>query len=220
MSTTSYLTPLSMVFFVFAICASYMFITSSSAKYAYIGDSKFIIFKTMMLISTIAMGYVITIASVSLYVIASKFGAPVFSIVSKVLDFTRNSAFSTLLLYMSSIWLGLAVALLPYGHTVYIAGTNNIDPSRTKQLVAVQQTVYAMPFWVLLFTMGVSLMFFIILSCFMFVGTTKPSDAILNTGATFGKALTGIRPTMGWYFRFDSDKWDKIKSGLISTTPM
>ena len=215
--STNYLTPLSMVFFVFAICASFMFISSSSATYSYVGDNKFILFKIMMVISTIAMGYVATVLSVSLYALSSKFGAGVYAVATKFFDFSRNSVVTTVLLYMSSIWLALAIALLPYGHTVYITGTNNIDPSRTKQLVAVQQTVYAMPFYVLLVVMALNLFTVVVVACFLFCDSDKPSKALLDMSSVYTRSLMAVRPTFGWYFKHDGDKWEKLKTNIGST---
>lgn len=201
----SYLTPLSTVLFIFALCTSFMFLSMNGSDYSYVGDYKFILFKVMIVISTIAMGFLLTLTSPAYYMIPFE---PILK-----WDLTKNVVVSTFLLYLSSIWLSLAVAMLPFGHTVYIGNTNNIDTERTLQLNAVQQTVYSGPYRLLMILMSVGLMWLVV----MLMVRMWMAEGDLSR--TFGNIITGytemfskLHATFGCYFTVGAtpEEWGKI----------
>ena len=59
--SNSYLTPLSTVLFIFSLCTAYMFLSMNGGDYTYVGDYKFILFKVMITISTVAIGFILSL---------------------------------------------------------------------------------------------------------------------------------------------------------------
>lgn len=212
------LTPLSTTFFIFALCTSYMFITMNNAQYSYVADYKYIMFKILIVISTIALGFLTTVFSCSLYAIDNEF---VRTLVTNY-DFTRNHLVQTFMLYVSSIWMALAIALLPFSHTVYDNSTGTVDVDRTQQLMVVQQTVYSGPYYMLMLLMSVFLFVF-----FLVVGHTYNQRPWLDTeqlesaqqmgdggsSARIAQALkigAKAQSTFGCYFRIDENDLRQI----------
>ena len=217
MSDDSYLTPISVVFFVFAVCTSYMFLSANSSKYTYIGDNKFVLFKVMITLSTVALGYVASVMSVSYYSLATCFGSPYTESIFSAMGIFRSRFITTFLLYLSSLWLGLAVAMLPFGHTVYIGNTSNVDMDRTNQLIAVQQTVYALPYYILMCVMSINLMMFIVMCALTYIHpSNKTQHTAMHILKIMERSITAVRPTFGWYFRFEKGKWHDIKDSIVS----
>lgn len=209
---TSYLTPLSTVLFIFALCTAYMFLSMNGGEFTYVGDYKFILFKVMVTIATVAMGFVITVTSVAYYYVLGGMAGLGESMMSY--DFTTNAVFTTFMLYLSSIWMALAVAMLPFGHTVYVANTDVVDMDRTYQLNAVQQAVYAGPYRALMIIMSLNLLVVLLMfACSSFNPLTFEPCQMEGFGA-LGKHLAqvfhGLRPTFGPYFRLDADKWRDV----------
>lgn len=212
---SNYLTPLSTVLFIFALCTAYMFLIMNGGTYNYVGDYQFILFKVLITISTVALGFVITITSVGWYYVAGSVLGGGSGI--NEYDFSTNAVVTTFLLYLSSIWMALAVAMLPFGHTVYAGQTNIVDEVRTQQLNAVQQAVYAVPYKTLSVLMALSLVGFVLM-CIHHIRTMLHSDDGNGggTGALFSTLFKAIRPTFGWYFRFDEGTWPKVAQQLTS----
>ena len=200
------LTPLAIVLYLFALCTSYMFITMNASKYTYTGDYKFILFKTLMLVSIIALGFFITMFSCFIYTL------PIPNL--KNVDFTRNHLVQTFLLYISSVWMALAVALLPFGHTVYNNETGSVDESRTTQLAVMHQVVYSGPYYT--FMTLFSIFLFV---AFVTIGHTynkKPwtyedeeENSIKNVFSVLKYAMNA-RSTFGFYFRLETDKYNQL----------
>jgi len=211
------LTPLAIVLYLFALCTSYMFITMSSSKFNYTGDYKFVGFKALIVISTIALGFFITAFSCFIYAL------PFQSV--KNFDFTRNHLVKTFMIYLSSVWMALAVALLPFGHTVYNVDNGAVDKDRTGQLNIMHQVVYTGPYY--LFMILFSIMLFIV---FVAVGHTynrTPWKYVENGGdgggsmkqvAKIMKYAMGVRSTFGFYFRLDKDKYNKMTEDMGQST--
>ena len=207
------LTPLAIVLYIFALCTSYMFISLNASKYNYAGDYKFILFKMQILISTIALGFFITLFSCFIYAL------PFQSI--KNFDITRNHLVQTFLLYFSSVWMALAVALLPFGHTVYNMENGAVDKDLSTQLNIMHQVVYSGPYYA--FMVLFSVMLFV---AFIAIGHTynhtpwkyveggsSNNGSIRNIFKVFKYAL-GVRSTFGFYFRLDPDKYEKMVNEL------
>jgi hypothetical protein len=201
------LTPLAIVLYLFAICTSYMFITMNASKYSYTGDYKFILFKTLMLVSIIALGFFITTFSCFIYTL------PIPNL--KNIDFTRNHLVQTFLLYISSVWMALAVALLPFGHTVYNKETGAVDENRTTQMAVMHQVVYTGPYYT--FMTLFSIFLFV---AFVAIGHTynkKPwtyeeegeSGSIKNVFSILKYAMNA-RSTFGFYFRLDPEQYKQL----------
>ena len=212
--SNSYLTPLSTVLFIFSLCTAYMFLAMNGTDYTYVGDYKFILFKVMITISTVAIGFIITITSVAWYSIPGL----------SDYDISKNTVVCTFLMYLSSIWISLAVAMLPFGHTVYIAGTNNIDQDRTAQLNAAQQAIYSGPYHILMIIMSVNLFVFaLVIGARYFQSGNKPSLAKAFGGPyaeSWKKMMDNLRPTFGCYFTVGgigqegSRQWGQIAKGF------
>lgn len=203
------LTPLAIVLYLFALCTSYMFITMNASKYTYTGDYKFILFKTLMLVSIIALGFFITMFSCFIYTL------PIPNL--KNVDFTRNHLVQTFLLYISSVWMALAVALLPFGHTVYNNETGSVDESRTMQLAVMYQVVYSGPYYTFM-----TLFSFFLFVAFVAIGHTynkkpwtheqKEDNSIKNVFGILKYAMNA-RSTFGFYFRLETDKYKEMANG-------
>lgn len=202
------LTPLAIVLYIFALCTSYMFITMNSSKFNYTGDYKFVGFKALIVISTIALGFFLAVFSCLVYAL------PFQSV--KDFDFTRNHLVKTFLIYLSSVWMALAVALLPFGHTVYNVDNGAVDKDRTGQLNIMHQVVYTYPYY--LFMILFSIMLFVV---FAVVGHTYNQTPWKNDDGSGGggsmkqvanimQCAMGVRSTFGFYFRLDSDKYKKM----------
>lgn len=200
------LTPLAIVLYLFALCTSYMFIMMNASKYNYTGDYKFILFKTLLLVAIIALGFFITMFSCFIYTL------PIPNL--KNIDFTRNHLVQTFLLYISSVWMALAVALLPFGHTVYNNETGSVDESRTTQLAVMHQVVYSGPYYT--FMTLFSIFLFV---AFVTIGHTynkKPwthedeeENSIKNVFSVLKYAMNA-RSTFGFYFRLETDKYNQL----------
>lgn len=206
------LTPLSTTFFIFALCTSYMFITMNNSSYSYIADYKFILFKILIVISTIALGFFTTVLSCTLYATPLKDAIAAY-------DFTTNHLVQTFLLYISSIWMALAIALLPFNHTVYDAATGAVDVDRTQQLHVVQQTVYSGPYYMFMILMG----FFLFVN-FVVIGhtyNTSPFQAKATFGSSKGIAHSlavgaSAQSTFGFYFRLRPSDLISLSKGPSS----
>lgn len=206
------LTPLSTTFFIFALCTSYIFISMNNAEFSYIADYKFILFKIVIIISTIALGFLTTVFSCSIYAI----DIPMVRQIITNYDFTTNHIVQTFLLYISSVWMALVMALLPFGHTVFNRTTGAVDSDKTQQLMVVQQTVYSGPYYIFMILMGVFLFIF-----FVVVGHTynvTPWLANLeNPGTSEGivrtlKAGARAQATFGFYFRLSPEDLQQLQS--------
>lgn len=215
--SNSYLTPLSTVLFIFSLCTAYMFLAMNGTDYTYVGDYKFILFKVMITISTVAIGFIITITSVAWYSIPRL----------SEYDISKNTVVCTFLMYLSSIWISLAVAMLPFGHTVYIAGTNNIDQERTAQLRAAQQAIYSGPYYILMIFMSVNLFVFaLVIGARYFMSGQNGEKLSLKTafGGSYAdswkKMMHHLRPTFGCYFTVGGigqeggRQWGQIAKGF------
>ena len=198
------LTPLSIVLFLFALCTSYMFIVMNASTHTYIGDYKFIMFKVIIVISTIALGFFISMFSCFMYTL------PLPDIMDY--DLSLNHIVQTFLLYLSSVWMALSIALLPFGHTVYNKNSDAVDEDRTSQLIIVQQVVYATPYYIFMIMLGIFLFV-----AFIAIGHTynktpwrvnteedAPSGGLTSI-LTVLKHAFGMRATFGFYFRFDKE---------------
>lgn len=207
------LTPLSIVLYIFALCTSYMFLTLNASKYNYAGDYKFILFKSQILISIVALGFFSTLLSCFFYAL------PYWSI--KYFDkVIRNHLVQTFFLYFSSVWMALAVALLPFGHTVYNTENGAVDKDLSAQMTIMHQVVYSGPYYAFL-TLFAVLMF----SAFIAIGHTynhtpwkyvegdSNNGSIRNIFKIFQYAMS-IRSTFGFYFRMDKDKHEKMLNEL------
>lgn len=209
--SNSYLTPLSTVLFIFSLCTAYMFLAMNGTDYTYVGDYKFILFKVMITISTVAIGFIITITSVAWYSIPGLSNY----------DISKNTVVCTFLMYLSSIWISLAVAMLPFGHTVYIAGTNNIDQERTAQLNAAQQAIYSGPYHILMIFMSVNLFVFALVLGIRYFRSYSLTQTFGEEYATsWKKMMHQLRPTFGCYFTVGSigqdgaTQWRQIANGF------
>ena len=221
-ANNTYLTPIATVMFIFALCTAYMFLAMNASKNVYVGDYKFVLFKVMMVISTIGLGFLATVTSVSYYYfIISWAGADASGAVETLnsYDFTNSGVITTLLLYLSSLWMAVAIALLPFGHTVYNRTDNTIDVDATNQLSAVQQAVYSGPYYVLMVFASLNLFaFFVMISHLPYNpiqalhqhGDGKTPDAFTKALTIMGKTLAALRPTLGCYFRLDNDQWKAV----------
>lgn len=206
------LTPLSIVLYIFALCTSYMFLTLNASKYNYAGDYKFILFKTQILISIIALGFFTTLFSCFIYAL------PYSSI--KSFDITRNHLVQTFLLYFSSVWMALAVALLPFGHTVYNTENGSVDKDLSAQMTIMHQVVYSGPYYAFMTLFSV-LMFIVFIAIghtynhtpWKYVEGDSNNGSIRNIFKVFKYAM-GIRSTFGFYFRMDKDKYEKMLNEL------
>lgn len=205
------LTPLAIVLYLFALCTSYMFITMNASKYTYTGDYKFILFKTLMLVSIIALGFFITMFSCFLYTL------PIPNL--KNVDFTRNHIVQTFFLYISSVWMALAVALLPFGHTVYNTDTGTVDENHTMQLAVMHQVVYSGPYYAFM-----TLFSFFLFVAFVAIGHTynkkpwtyepdeKEEQSIKNVFNILKFAMNA-RSTFGFYFRLEPAQYNQLTNG-------
>lgn len=188
----------------------------NGGEYSYVGDYKFILFKVMIVISTIAMGFIITMTSPAYYMGPWDFVHD--------LDMTKNVVVTTFLIYMSSIWLTLAVALLPFGHTVYTGNTNNIDMERTTQLNAVQRAVYSGPYHILMILMSFGLMVLVGMMLMRMVfaayNPTNPNSPLSSlffqtfgsVGVGYSRLMNSMHATFGCYFTVGStpEEWKAI----------
>jgi hypothetical protein len=212
MSVQNKLTPLSTTLFIFALCTSYMFISMQSAKYTYVGDYKFILFKVLIVISTIALGFFTTVFSCAVYAIDVR---KIKEFVTNF-DFTRNHIVQTFLLYISSIWMSLAIAMLPFGHTVYAVGTGAVDVDRTQQLLAVQQTVYSGPYYIFMILTSIFLFIFFVVAGHTYntrpwgVDAETPENSMKVIANTL-KSAVNARPTFGFYFQLDEKDLQKVR---------
>ena len=227
-ANNTYLTPIATVMFIFALCTAYMFLAMNASKHVYVGDYKFVLFKVMMVISTIGLGFLATVTSVSYYYfIISWAGQEAASGAVETLnsyDFTNSGVITTLLLYLSSLWMAVAIALLPFGHTVYNRTDNTIDVDATNQLSAVQQAVYSGPYYVLMVFASLNLFaFFVMISHLPYnpiqvlaagenadENAGKTPNAFTKALTIMGKTLAALRPTLGCYFRLDNDQWKAV----------
>lgn len=210
----SNLTPLSTTFFIFALCTSYMFITMNNASYSYIADYKFILFKILIVISTIALGYLTTLFSCSMYAIDNTF---VRNIVVNY-DFTTNHIVQTFLIYISSIWMALAIALLPFSHTIYDNSTGAVDIDKTQQLMVVQQTVYSGPYYIFMILMGICLfVFFLVIGHTYNITPWLGGKNNIQNGSSQKIAMTlakgaNAQATFGFYFRLREEDLKELSN--------
>lgn len=120
--------------------------------------------------------------------------------------------------------MALAVALLPFGHTVYMVDNGAVDKDRTGQLNIMHQVVYTWPYY--LFMILFSIMLFVV---FVGVGHTynqtpwKNADGSSSGGSMkqvvkIMKCAMGVRSTFGFYFRLDNDKYKKMTEDMGQST--
>lgn len=209
------MTPVIVILFVLALCTSYVYIAMNASTLTYVGDYKFVMFKTMMVVSIIAMGYLSTWFSVcyaNLPIVGPKVANGLKTLFEKPASeedggVPTNTVMRTFLEYLSGVWFILAVALLPFGHTVFETGTQNIDMDRTNQLKMIYQTVYAGPYYfmTLIFSVHLFLVFFALGNSnhkLQGVGEDGegPEGGIEGALSALTKFSGEITPTCGWFF--------------------
>ena len=202
------MTPVIVVLFILALCSSYVFLAMNTNTLNYAGDYKFVLFKTMMVVSIIAIGYLSTLFSVCyayLPVVGPKVAAGLKTIFEQDGDDGQpsNTLLRTFLEYLSAVWFIFAVALLPFGHTVFRTESQQIDVDRTNQLRMIYQTIYAAPYYfmMLIFSVHMFLFFFTLGSQNHQLPGNEQEDqgrpGVLKDMRTFSKKIT---PTCGCFF--------------------
>ena len=213
---TSTMTPVIVILFVLALCTSYVYIAMNASTLTYVGDYKFVMFKTMIVVSIIAMGYLSTWFSVcyaNLPIIGPKVARGLQALFENPQydeeDVPTNTVMRTFLEYLSGVWFILAVALLPFGHTVFETGTQNIDVDRTNQLKMMYQAVYAGPYYfmTLVFSVHLFLVFFALANGnHRLQGAEVSDNGIEGAFSALTKFSGEITPTCGWFFYIQNYK--------------
>ena len=103
----------------------------------------------------------------------------------------------------------LAVALLPYGHSVVDTSTGELDSERTDQLTIFYSVLYGMPYFVLqiVFALTMVLAAVAIGDSFRKVGQSEGTTPKFHE--TLRKSFADIRPTIGFYFYHTGDDTDR-----------
>ena len=206
------MTPVIVILFMLALCTSYVYIAMNASNLTYVGDYKFVMFKLMMVVSIIAMGYLSTLFSVC-YAHLPFVGPTIANGLKMFFEqpasnehggVPTNTLVRTFLEYLSGVWFILAVALLPFGHTVFQTGTQNIDVDRTNQLKMIYQTVYSGPYYfiTLVFSVHLFLLFFALANSnhvLQGIGE-KGEGAHRSVGGSLKDCALKITPTCGWFF--------------------
>lgn len=197
------MTPVIVVLFVLALCTTYVYIAMQASTYVYVGDYKFVMFKVMMVVSIIAMGYLTTMLSYSyknLPFIGEKLAEAVLNMMED--HEGKHRIARTFLEYLSGIWFVFAVALLPFGHTVHVAGTQQIDVDRTSQLLMMHQTIYSGPYFLMMlaFSLHLFLFFFAIGNYNERLSGERGDDTDFSHLPTPLTDVMKIVPTCGWFF--------------------
>lgn len=189
---------------VLGVFISYTFIGFQTNKYNYSADFSFIMFKFKILLSTIALGYFLTIFS-GFY---NKFPL-IGNLINAVLNIVMIDWVRALIAFVSSIWIIFALAMLPYNHTVFNTEDNSINKDRTDKIREMHKLVYGTPFYVLFIIFSINLFFFIISLCVRNDGDEEMSAWVDNPeGTTFDyppiKKLVNnfknINPSFGFHF--------------------
>ena len=174
----------------------------------YAGDYKFVLFKTMIVVSIISVGYLSTWFSVCyayLPVVGPKVASGLKSIFEQDGDDGKpsNTILRTFLEYLSAVWFIFAVALLPFGHTVFHTESQQIDVDRTNQLRMIHQTIYAAPYYfmMLIFSVHMFLFFFALGSSnHQLPGGEEENKERPNILTHMSKYSMHITPTCGCFF--------------------
>ena len=217
------MTPIIVILFVLALCTSYVFIMMNSGKLIYVGDYKFVMFKLMIIVSIVAMGYFITWFSVC-YENLPLVGPAIARSAKSLMRRTgsdgamQNTIFRTFLEYASGVWFVLAIALLPFGHSVYKTGTQEIDKDRSYQLLTAQQAIYSGPyyFFTIIFCLHILFIFMVVANSNMPDHVRKNLNTATNNSTLFQSSsnadigesnpfvnlskVKNIMPTCGWFF--------------------
>ena len=209
------MTPVIVILFIFALCTSYVYIAMNASTITYVGDYKFIMFKLMITVSIIAMGYLSTWFS-SCYANLPYVGGPVASGLKQLFEQEgtdgkpQNTIVRTFLEYLSGVWFVFAIALLPFGHTVYQTNSENIDMDKTNQLKMIYQAVYSGPYYFMsiVFSFHLFLVFFAIANCNHKLQENNEEkdmkDTIKESFSALARHTHSIVPTCGWFFYIEN----------------
>lgn len=148
------------VIILIGIFTAYTFIAFQSQAYKYVGDFRYIMLKTGIIISTISVGYFSFLLSGH----QRKFPL-IGPYVASLQEAVAVPIIRKLVLLISAVWFALAVSLLPFNHTVYNAADTTINEPRTRQLMTAHRIVYTAPFYILFIILMFNLFFMLVALC-------------------------------------------------------
>jgi hypothetical protein len=188
---------LTCVLFLTAIVTSYLFVSFNQASYSYAGDYTFIFKKMAIIISTISLGYFTTLCFPLIKQIPK--GDILYSGIDGLFS---STVVQTILKYISTVWFIIAIALLPYGHSVINTETHELDDERTEQLKMFYSVFYAIPYYVLFITFSICMVFVVV--AFGEISRARSEEDGESMGQILSTSYSGIRSTVGFYFKHDA----------------
>ena len=212
--------PSVVIVFLLGLITAYLFIAFQARKYVFSSDYTFLFFKFGMVISTIALGYFTTLFAP--FIENCPWIGPTFH--TGLTNAMESSHCRLFLKMLSGIWFCFAMALLPFGHTIINAETQDVDRERTQQLQMFYRTIYAVPYYLMMIVFSLNFFMFVVaigMSNDKDSGdgdmgeqagggesdTVRPRTPKHNLGggaSSIGEALrtsfTTITPTIGWFF--------------------
>jgi hypothetical protein len=155
------MTPVIIIVFLTGLFGSYMYLFFQSGSRSYGGDRSFVITKLGIALSTIALGYFTTLFS-AMSVKFPSLGLDLDQFVGMLMRLFEVRFVREFLTYVSALWFTSAIALLPYGHTVFDRSTGAVDRERTRQILILHRLVYGLPYYMLLVAFMFSSFLFVI----------------------------------------------------------
>ena len=180
-----------MLVFLTSMITSFLYISFNQTKYTYTGEYTFVFKKLAIIFATISIGYLNTIFFPCIKKIPH--GDTIYNGLSYVLE---SKIIQNLLKQISTLWLIIALALLPYGHTVINVETNDLNKERTDQLNNFYSVFYIIPYYLIF------IIFSIIMVCFIIsIGEVTKQPDNENIRELLESSYNGIQSTVGFYFK-------------------
>jgi len=179
------------VLFLTSMITSFLYISFNQTKYTYTGEYTFVFKKISIIFSTISLGYFNTLFFP--FIKKIPYGDTIYDGISSIMD---SKVVQKILQQISTFWFIIAIALLPYGHSVINIETNQLDIKRTEQLNNFYSVFYSLPYYIIF------IIFSIIMLCFVItLGeiTKQPDDE--NLGQILQTSYKGLKSTVGFYFK-------------------
>jgi hypothetical protein len=195
--------PIVIVMALMGMFASYIYVLFSQSKFTYAADHRFVFKKISSIISIIALGYFITLFFPALSKLHT--AAKLYEAIDRCMD-----SLSPFLKYLSAVWFIMAIALLPFGHSVVNVETNILDEQKTQQLDAFYSVFYASPYYFFQLSFSVILLLVAITVGESFrtnsEDTAESDGDSLSIAKTIRKSYNEIRPTLGFFFYHTKDR--------------
>ena len=163
----------------FAIITSIVFIVMSSFQKNVVGDISFAYHKTLLFVFTIVAGY-FTFTLGDGDVTRNLYLLPGLGIGDQgIFDtiFMAIPFLSMILQFLSTLWMAMAIGLLPLGHTIVIPESGETDEKMSMQLMTLYRIIYVYPFQILTFLLAVTVSLFIWKVLYSYMVDSKNLDS-------------------------------------------